>query len=167
MWYFLFFMALDPKPGFQAVSSPANAGRRVYEKSGCPACHTRFVRNTVADMIRFRPDDYLKADISPATGLLKFQSRNPDVFSRRIGPDLEYLTASSTNDEFLMNYIKNPQAVFKHSVMPAYAALFHEKLTDDEIFFASGTQKNKVAFEKYTRGEALMDYLKGTSENGI
>ncbi|MDH4263284.1 MAG: cbb3-type cytochrome c oxidase subunit II [Spirochaetia bacterium] len=167
MLYFTFLFTKVPLPSNNAL---VNVGRRVYEKSGCPVCHSRFVRSTMSDMVRFLPDNYLNFDTTKFNALRRFQNHRLDMFSSRIGSDLEYLTLSSTNDIFLEQYLKNPGAFNNNTLMPKYEHLFYEKLSQDEILFALGSLKNNVGIEKYidnyTRGEALIYYLK-EYENGI
>jgi len=159
-WFGLNFR-LMPTPG----SFQVEAGRRVYENSGCPVCHSRFVRNSVTDIVRYLPDVYLKKDFSPAAGFDRFGQGRLDFFSRRIGPDLEYLPVTSANFDFLENYLKNPRAYYPGSMMPSYDRLFREKLTRDEISFARGSRNSDVGFETMTRGQALLAYLKEFSRN--
>lgn len=150
-------------------NSPLNpivlAGRRVYENSGCPACHTRFLRKNVAEMARYTPDDYFKIDVTPAASQQRFNSNQLDMFTRRIGPDLEFPSDVWDDPVFLESYLKNPRRMYKHSIMPGYAHLFNEKLTADEILFASRSLKNKPDLGMYLRGQALISYLRETPKN--
>ena len=163
----MYFIFKNSRESIIRGNSLVDIGRQVYEDSGCPVCHTMFMRNTVEEVIRFLPDDYLKWDTSTIAEMQRFRRRKLDMSGRRIGPDLENLSVSMRNDFYLENYIKDPFRLNKHSVMPAYENLFKELLDRDEWNYFHGDMRKKESFGKITKGDALVHYLKEVSGNGF
>ena len=139
------------------------AGHRVYENSGCPSCHSAFLRNNISDLARFLPENYNQVNVSREAYQQRFNTANLDFFTRRIGPDLEYTSDALNNFDFMIDYIKNPRRYNNESIMPGFSDLFNQKLTRDEISFAVGRNKSQSALNLYTRGDVLIYYIKQSS----
>lgn len=143
----------------------AAAGRRVYLKEGCPECHTRFIRRSVADLIRYMPEYYYKIKTPVVLYKELFLKRQGDAFGHRIGPDLEFLPDWMFQSAFLEAYIKNPSRFHRNSIMPSYQGLFSEALYQGEYGDKdlNGQAVDKDSIAGYSRGQALLFYLRSNN----
>lgn len=169
-WVLLFFMPalyfLAAKNTAIAVfprNSLAEAGRKVYENSGCVFCHSRVIRKSVPELVRYLPDEYYKLNLSPEIFFRIFSNDYADFTGRAIAPDLGYLPYSMKDELYIENYIKNPRAGNVASIMPAYSRLYREKLRADEIYSGWGSSFLHNGYdnnnENYSRGKALNSFL--------
>jgi cytochrome c oxidase cbb3-type subunit 2 len=99
------------------------AGRDVYQREGCMACHTQTVRPLGSEVARY--GDYSKAG--------EFAYDRPHLWgSKRTGPDLAREGGLRPDDWHVRHFI-DPRAVVPRSNMPAYGFLKGEKLQPDVV----------------------------------
>lgn len=115
------------------------AGRDVYVREGCYACHTQMIRALRAETARY--GHYSTADES-------VYDRPHQWGSKRTGPDLARV-GGKYSDEWQTVHLRNPRAVVPESNMPGYPWLSQAQVDPDEI-----TQKMKVL---RTLGEPYTD----------
>jgi cytochrome c oxidase cbb3-type subunit 2 len=94
------------------------AGRDVYQREGCMACHTQTVRPLGSEVTRY--GDYSKAG--------EFAYDRPHLWgSKRTGPDLAREGGLRPDDWHVRHFV-DPRAVVPKSNMPAYGFLKGAKL---------------------------------------
>jgi cytochrome c oxidase cbb3-type subunit 2 len=115
-----------PLPGSKPLTADELAGKGIYIREGCIACHTQQVRDVDMDKIwGSRPGiaaDYARikrTDIWRNTAML--------MGSERTGPDLTNIGVRQPSQDWLLLHFYNPRAVVQQSVMPAYPWLFEVK----------------------------------------
>lgn len=91
-------------------------GRRVYIAEGCIHCHSQYVRPHSADVLLWGPTQDLE---------VIRREKPPLIGNRRQGPDLSEV-GSRRSPLWLRIHFMDPRALSYHSVMPSYAALFHQ-----------------------------------------
>ncbi|MCB1386844.1 MAG: cytochrome-c oxidase, cbb3-type subunit II [Nitratireductor sp.] len=97
------------------------AGREIYIREGCYACHSQMVRSLADEIDRYGP--YSQAGESAYD--------HPMLWgSKRTGPDLARL-GGKYSDAWHVAHLKNPRAVVPASIMPAYPWL--EEPLDTEL----------------------------------
>lgn len=86
------------------------AGREIYMREGCYACHSQMVRSLADEIDRYGP--YSRAGESAFD--------HPMLWgSKRTGPDLARVGGKYT-DAWHVAHLTNPRAVVPASIMPAY-----------------------------------------------
>lgn len=86
------------------------AGREIYMREGCYACHSQMVRSLADELDRYGP--YSLASESAYD--------HPMLWgSKRTGPDLARL-GEKYSDDWQVAHLINPRAVVPASIMPAY-----------------------------------------------
>jgi len=115
-----------PLPGSKPLTVDELAGKAIYIREGCIACHTQQVRDVDMDKIwGSRPGiaaDYARikrTDLWRNTAML--------MGSERTGPDLTNIGVRQPSQDWLLLHFYNPRAVVQQSVMPAYPWLFEVK----------------------------------------
>ena len=97
------------------------AGREIYIREGCYACHSQMVRSLADEIDRYGP--YSQAGESAYD--------HPMLWgSKRTGPDLARL-GGKYSDAWHVAHLRNPRAVVPASIMPAYPWL--EQSLDTEL----------------------------------
>lgn len=162
----LFFQrsTTEPVAGLERYSPLRLAGRDIYVREGCYACHSQMVRPFRAETERY--GHYSVAG--------EFVFDRPFQWgSKRTGPDLARVGARYS-DEWHRTHLRNPRDVVPESNMPGYPWLAQTKLaprdivprlralqrlgdgyTDAEIAAAPATLADK------TEEDALVAYLQG------
>ncbi|HMN41092.1 MAG TPA: cytochrome-c oxidase, cbb3-type subunit I [Phycisphaerales bacterium] len=99
------------------------AGRDIYVAEGCYNCHSQMIRPIWAETKRY--GEYSKPGESVYDHPFQWGSR-------RIGPDLAREGGQKSN---LWHYqhFQDPRQVVTQSIMPAYPALFEDRIDFDEI----------------------------------
>jgi mono/diheme cytochrome c family protein len=103
-----------------AEGSAIAAGREVYVREGCVACHTQEVRGIVTDV-----------GLGAVSVSGDYVHENPiQRGSERLGPDLMHVAARDENGsaEYVRGLLVDPRAVQPWSVMPSYSYLADEDL---------------------------------------
>lgn len=115
-----------PLPGSKPLTADELAGKGIYIREGCIACHTQQVRDVDMDKIwGNRPGiaaDYARikrTDVWRNTAML--------MGSERTGPDLTNIGVRQPSQDWLLLHFYNPRSVVEQSVMPAYPWLFEVK----------------------------------------
>src|SRR5215470_1476113 len=99
------------------------AGRNIYIREGCYACHSQMIRTLRDEVDRYGPYS------------LAVESKYDHPFqwgSKRTGPDLARI-GGKYSDEWHVVHLNNPRAVVPESVMPAYAWLGRTELRIDDL----------------------------------
>ena len=99
------------------------AGRNIYVREGCYACHSQMIRTLRDDVDRYGP--YSLA--------VESKYDHPMLWgSKRTGPDLARI-GNKYSDEWHVAHLKNPRDVVPQSVMPAYAWLARTALQTEDL----------------------------------
>ena len=155
---------VEPAPGFKPYDPLRLAGKDVYVREGCYACHSQMVRT-----LRFETQRY--GDYSAASESV--YDRPFQWGSKRTGPDLARI-GGKYSDDWHRLHLLTPRQVVPESNMPNYPWLAERELdgediqarmrvlkflgdpySDDEIAAAPAAVKDK------TELDALVAYLQG------
>ena len=99
------------------------AGRNIYIREGCYACHSQMIRTLRDDVDRYGP--YSLA--------VESKYDHPMLWgSKRTGPDIARI-GNKYSDEWHVAHLKNPRDVVPQSVMPAYAWLARTALQTEDL----------------------------------
>ena len=119
-----FAQASRPVIGTAPYSTLELAGRGVYIKNSCNACHSQLVRP-----FKSETDRYGHYSLSG-----EYAYDRPFLWgSKRTGPDLHRVGNYRTTD-WHENHMKNPSAVVPGSIMPAYNWMFTNKADIDTAY---------------------------------
>jgi cytochrome c oxidase cbb3-type subunit II len=109
-----FAQASQPTVGTKPYTVLEMAGREVYIKNSCNACHSQLIRPFKAET-----DRYGHYSLSG-----EYAYDRPFLWgSKRTGPDLHRVGSYRTTD-WHENHMKDPAAVVPGSIMPAYGWMF-------------------------------------------
>jgi cytochrome c oxidase cbb3-type subunit 2 len=99
------------------------AGRNIYMREGCYACHSQMIRTLRDEVERYGP--YSLA--------VESKYDHPMLWgSKRTGPDLARVGGKYT-DQWHVAHLINPRDVVPESIMPAYAFLARAPLRTDDL----------------------------------
>ena len=127
-----FAQASQPVIGTKPYTTLELAGRHVYIKNSCNACHSQLVRPFKAETDRY--GDY------SLSGEYAFD--RPFLWgSKRTGPDLHRVGNYRTTD-WHENHMKDPAAIVPGSIMPAYPWLFENEADVETAYAEQLTVKN-------------------------
>jgi len=99
------------------------AGRNIYIREGCYACHSQMIRTLRDEVDRYGP--YSLA--------VESKYDHPMLWgSKRTGPDLARI-GGKYSDEWQVEHLNNPRDVVPESVMPAYDWLSRTTLRIDDL----------------------------------
>jgi len=119
-----FAQASRPVIGTKPVTLLEQAGRDVYIKNSCNACHSQLIRPFKAET-----DRYGHYSLSG-----EYAYDRPFLWgSRRIGPDLHRVGNYRTT-EWHENHMKNPKSVMPSSIMPGYPWMFTNSVDIDTAY---------------------------------
>ena len=141
-----FAQASRPVIGTTPYSTLELAGRHVYIKNSCNACHSQLIRP-----FKSETDRYGHYSLSG-----EYAYDRPFLWgSKRTGPDLHRIGNYRTT-EWHENHMKNPQSIVPSSIMPGYPWLFKNKV---EIDTAYATQLTNAQFfgEPYNKPIPMKD----------
>ncbi len=158
-----FTNAARPIKGLKPYTVLQLAGKEVYKKDNCIACHSQLIRP-----FKSETDRYGKYSLSG-----EYAYDRPFLWgSKRTGPDLHRVGNYRTPD-WHANHMWNPKSVVPASIMPAYKHQFKniadletayaEAVTVKKVFhtpYGNDIQPSKAAFEKYYKTTALPEALK-------
>ena len=103
------------------------AGRNIYIREGCYACHSQMIRTLRDEVDRYGP--YSLA--------VESKYDHPMLWgSKRTGPDLARI-GEKYSDQWHVAHLNNPRDVVPVSVMPAYDWLLTTELRTDDLGAAS------------------------------
>ena len=146
-----FAEASRPVIGTKPYSTLELAGRHVYIKNSCNACHSQLVRP-----FKSETDRYGHYSLSG-----EYAYDRPFLWgSKRTGPDLMRVGNYRTTD-WHENHMKDPAAVVPGSIMPAYGWLF-KNTADIDTAYAEQVTVNKVFAVPYNTEIPMADGTKAT-----
>ena len=146
----LFFLesTIERVKGMRPYSPLELAGRNIYVREGCYACHSQMVRSLRDEVERYGPYS------------LAAESMYDHPFqwgSKRTGPDLARV-GGRYSDDWHVVHMKDPRSVVPESVMPGYPFLAETQLRIRDI--ADHLKANRAVGVPYTDemvAEALAD----------
>lgn len=132
------------------------AGRQVYIKESCNACHSQLIRPFKAETDRY--GEYSKSG--------EYAYDRPFLWgSKRTGPDLMRVGNYRTTD-WHENHMKKPTSVVPRSIMPSYPHLFNknsdlqtayaEALTVKQVFNVPYDEKGQTKLGTYEEALKMM-----------
>jgi len=114
---------VEDAPDMRLYTPLELAGRNIYIREGCYACHSQMIR-TLADEV----DRY-----GPYSLAVESKYDHPMLWgSKRTGPDLARI-GEKYSDQWHVAHLKNPRDVVPVSVMPAYSWLLTAELRTDDL----------------------------------
>jgi cytochrome c oxidase cbb3-type subunit 2 len=104
---------VEKAPDMRVYTPLELAGRNIYIRDGCYACHSQMIRTLRDEVHRYGP--YSRA--------VESQYDHPMLWgSKRTGPDLARVGAKYS-DDWHRDHLREPRSVVPGSVMPAYSFL--------------------------------------------
>jgi len=141
-----FAEASRPTIGTKPYSGLQLAGRHVYIKDSCNACHSQLIRP-----FKNETDRYGMYSLSG-----EYAYDRPFLWgSKRTGPDLHRVGNYRTTD-WHENHMFEPTSVVPGSIMPAYKHMF-SNLADLDTAYAEMVTVNKVFNVPYNQPIAMKD----------
>ena len=152
----LFYQAntVEPARGVEPYPPLELAGRDIYVREGCYACHSQQIRRLRAEVQRY--GDYSLAGES-------VYDRPFQWGSKRTGPDLARV-GDKYSDAWQREHLLDPQALVPDSNMPAYPWLEGEPIDPQEI--AARMRVLRLLGDPYTQAQidAAPEALEGKTE---
>jgi cytochrome c oxidase cbb3-type subunit II len=146
-----FAQASQPVVGTKPYSTLELAGRHVYIKNSCNACHSQLIRP-----FKSETDRYGHYSLSG-----EYAYDRPFLWgSKRTGPDLMRVGNYRTTD-WHENHMKDPAGVVPGSIMPAYRWMF-KNTADLDTAYAEQVTVNKVFGVPYNAEIPMADGTKAT-----
>lgn len=120
--------------GIDMLSEDEKAGKMVYLREGCVACHTQQVRNVEMDNV-FGKRPSIAADYSINRRTDFWRNTANLLGTQRTGPDLTTIGERQPSIEWHLIHLYQPRAAVEESIMPAYPWHFEEKtyVTKEDI----------------------------------
>jgi cytochrome c oxidase cbb3-type subunit 2 len=114
---------VEKAPDMRVYTPLELAGRNIYLREGCYACHSQMIRTLRDEVERYGP--YSLA--------VESQYDHPMLWgSKRTGPDLARL-GGKYSDAWQVAHLRNPRDVVPVSVMPAYRWLEDNTLKTEDL----------------------------------
>lgn len=114
---------VEAAPDMRVYTPLELAGRNIYVREGCYACHSQMIRTLQDDVERY--GHYSLA--------VESQYDHPMLWgSKRTGPDLARI-GDKYSDDWHVKHLNNPRDVVPESVMPAYSWLLRNNLKIDDL----------------------------------
>ena len=114
---------VEAAPGMRVYTPLELAGRNIYMREGCYACHSQMIRTLRDEVERYGP--YSLA--------VESQYDHPMLWgSKRTGPDIARV-GEKYSDAWHVAHLYNPRDVVPESVMPAYRWLLRNELKIDDL----------------------------------
>jgi len=161
-----FAQASRPVIGTKPYTTLELAGRHVYIKNSCNACHSQLIRPFKAETERY--GDYSLSG--------EYAYDRPFLWgSKRTGPDLMRVGNYRTTD-WHENHMRDPQSVVPGSIMPAYTWLFTNEADVATAYAEQVTVKNVFSVpynqavpmkDGSTETVALADSLAGAEASAL
>jgi len=115
---FTIHQTVEDVPDMRVYTPLELAGRNIYIREGCYACHSQMIRTLRDEVERYGP--YSLA--------VESKYDHPMLWgSKRTGPDLARI-GNKYSDEWHVAHLNNPRNVLSVSVMPAYSWLLKTTL---------------------------------------
>ncbi len=120
---FTIHQTVEEAPGMRVYTPLELAGRNIYIREGCYACHSQMVRTLRDEVERY----------GPYSIAVESQYDHPMLWgSKRTGPDLARI-GGKYSDRWQVMHLENPREVVPESVMPAYRFLSRTELRTDNL----------------------------------
>jgi len=120
---FTIHQTVEDAPDMRVYTPLELAGRNIYEREGCYACHSQMIRTLRDDVERY--GHYSLA--------VESKYDHPMLWgSKRTGPDLARV-GEKYSDFWHVAHLSNPRDVVPESNMPAYAFLARTRLKMDDL----------------------------------
>jgi cytochrome c oxidase cbb3-type subunit II len=120
---FTIHQTVEDAPGMRVYTPLEIAGRNIYIREGCYACHSQMIRTLRDEVERYGP--YSLA--------VESKYDHPMLWgSKRTGPDLARM-GNKYSDEWHVRHLNNPRDVVPESVMPHYSWLGRTELRHDDL----------------------------------
>jgi cytochrome c oxidase cbb3-type subunit 2 len=120
---FTIHQTVEDAPGMRVYTPLEIAGRNIYIREGCYACHSQMIRTLRDEVERYGP--YSLA--------VESKYDHPMLWgSKRTGPDLARM-GNKYSDEWHVRHLNNPRDVVPQSVMPHYSWLARTELRSDDL----------------------------------
>jgi cytochrome c oxidase cbb3-type subunit 2 len=162
-----FAEASRPVKGLKPYSVLELAGKEVYKKDNCIACHSQLIRPFKAET-----DRYGQYSLSG-----EYAYDRPFLWgSKRTGPDLHRVGNYRTSD-WHANHMWDPKSVVPESIMPAYKHQFSNEADIETAYAEAVTVKNvfntpygkeiaagEEAYQKHLKEVVLPEALKIAKE---
>lgn len=114
---------VEAAPDMRVYTPLEQAGRDIYIREGCYACHSQMIRTLRDEVERYGP--YSLA--------VESQYDHPMLWgSKRTGPDLARL-GNKYSDDWHVRHLVDPRALVPESVMPQYAFLLERELETGDL----------------------------------
>ncbi|MBP1887987.1 cytochrome-c oxidase, cbb3-type subunit II [Sinorhizobium mexicanum] len=114
---------VEAAPDMRVYTPLELAGRNIYMREGCYACHSQMIRTLKDDVDRY--GHYSLA--------VESKYDHPMLWgSKRTGPDIARL-GGKYSDEWHVRHLINPRDVVPVSIMPAYGWLMERTLRMDDL----------------------------------
>ena len=114
---------VEAAPDMRVYTPLELAGRKIYMREGCYACHSQMIRTLRDEVDRYGP--YSLA--------VESKYDHPMLWgSKRTGPDIARL-GGKYSDEWHVRHLINPRDVVPVSIMPAYGWLMDNALRTDDL----------------------------------
>ena len=149
-----FAQASRPVDGTRPMTVLETAGKNVYMKDNCIACHSQLIRP-----FKTETDRYGMYSLSG-----EYAYDRPFLWgSKRTGPDLKRVGNYRTTD-WHENHMWDPESVVPNSIMPAYKHMF-SNIADIETAYAEAlTVKNvfNTPYDEDINGDGKVDVELGS-----
>jgi cytochrome c oxidase cbb3-type subunit 2 len=120
---FTIHQTVEDAPDMRLYTPLELAGRNIYVREGCYACHSQMIRTLRDEVERYGP--YSLA--------VESKYDHPMLWgSKRTGPDLARV-GGKYSDEWHVAHLVNPRDVVPESVMPPYARLLRNELRTADL----------------------------------
>jgi cytochrome c oxidase cbb3-type subunit II len=120
---FTIHQTVEAAPNMRLYTPLELAGRNIYIREGCYACHSQMIRTLRDEVERYGP--YSLA--------VESKYDHPMLWgSKRTGPDLARI-GEKYSDDWHVAHLINPRHLVPESVMPAYAWLARTSLRTDRL----------------------------------
>jgi cytochrome c oxidase cbb3-type subunit 2 len=120
---FTIHQTVEDAPDMRVYTPLELAGRNIYMREGCYACHSQMIRTLRDEVERYGP--YSLA--------VESKYDHPMLWgSKRTGPDLARI-GGKYSDEWQVEHLNNPRDLVPESVMPAYGWLLRTPLRIDDL----------------------------------
>jgi len=120
---FTIHQTVEEAPDMRLYTPLELAGRNIYIREGCYACHSQMIRTLRDEVERYGP--YSLA--------VESKYDHPMLWgSKRTGPDLARV-GDKYSDAWHVRHLVNPRDVVPESIMPRYGWLAHNELRTDDL----------------------------------
>jgi cytochrome c oxidase cbb3-type subunit 2 len=120
---FTIHQTVEDAPDMRVYTPLELAGRNIYIREGCYACHSQMIRTLRDEVERYGP--YSLA--------VESKYDHPMLWgSKRTGPDLARI-GGKYSDEWQVAHLDNPRDVVPESIMPKYDWLSRTELRIDDL----------------------------------